>query len=139
MQSNGQLFKFWSFRRVHWALNTLTPNGLYSGRAVSPLNSRMATKEAANSVLKSGAILFTPIRFSVVVCYASGLWKVMLCFRTQNVPPHPLNPLINTDTDADLVTALFFQLTSTVLTLGAFITTCSPVHCVLKYQHWPIK
>jgi hypothetical protein len=39
---------------------------------------------------KFGAILFTPIRFSAVGCYASGLWKVMLCFRTQNVPPPPL-------------------------------------------------
>jgi hypothetical protein len=43
-------------------------------------------------VSKIGAILFTPIRFSAVVCYASGLWKVTLCFRTQNVPPPPPKP-----------------------------------------------
>jgi hypothetical protein len=71
-----------------YLFNPLTPNGLYSGRAVSPLNSRMAIIEAANSVSKFGAILFTPIRFSAVVCYVLGPRKVMLCFRTQNVPPH---------------------------------------------------
>jgi hypothetical protein len=81
--------------------NPLTPNGLYSGHRVGPLNSRTATIQAANSVSKFGAILFTPIRFSAVVCYVPGLWKIMLCFRTQNVPPPPPKPLINIDTDAD--------------------------------------
>jgi len=42
-------------------LNPLTPNGLYSGRALSPLNSRTATIVATNSVLKFGGILSTPI------------------------------------------------------------------------------
>jgi hypothetical protein len=59
---------------------------------MSPLNSWMAIKEATNSVSKIGAILFTPNRFSAVGCYVSGLWKVMLCFRTQNVPPSPPKP-----------------------------------------------
>jgi len=38
-------------------LNPLTPNGYHSGCTVSPLNSRMATKVAANSVSKFGGIL----------------------------------------------------------------------------------
>jgi len=39
----------------------LTPEGLYSGRAVSPLSSQTATTVAANSASKFGGILFTPI------------------------------------------------------------------------------
>jgi hypothetical protein len=41
---------------------------------------------------KFGAILFTRIRFGAVVGYASGLWNVMLCFRTRNVPPPSSKP-----------------------------------------------
>jgi hypothetical protein len=85
--------------------NPLTPNGLYSGWAVSPLKSRTAIKVAANRVSIFGGNLFslflTLIRFSAVVCYASGLRKVMLCFRTQNEPPPPPKPLINTDIVSD--------------------------------------
>jgi hypothetical protein len=76
------------------SVNPLTPNGLYSGRAVSPLNNQMAIKVAANRVSTFGGIFFPPIRFSAVVCYASGLQKVMLCFITQNeLPPPPIPPL----------------------------------------------
>ena len=73
--------------------NPLTPNGLYSGRAVSPLNSRTATILAANSVSKLGGILFTPIRLFTVVCYAAGPLKVRLSLRRQIVPPPPPKPL----------------------------------------------
>ena len=69
------------------------PNGHYSGRAVSPLNSRTTTKVAANSVSKFGGILFTPIRSTAVDCYASGLLKVRLSFKDQNEPPKPPKPL----------------------------------------------
>ena len=73
--------------------NPLTPNGHYSGRAVSPLNSRTTTKVAANSVSKFGGILFTPVRSAAVDCYASGLLKVRLSFKGQNEPPAPPKPL----------------------------------------------
>ena len=74
-------------------LNPLTPNGLYSGRALSPLNSRTATIVATNSVLKFGGILFTTIWLISVACYAAGPLKVRLPFRSQNVPPSPPKPL----------------------------------------------
>ena len=77
--------------------NPVTLNGHYSGRAVSPLNSRTTTKVAANSVLKFGGILFTSIRLTAVDCYASGLLKVRLSFNGRNVPPAPPKPLPNTD------------------------------------------
>ena len=72
--------------------NPVTLNGHYSGRAVSPLNSRTTTKVAANSVLKFGGILFTPIRLTAVDCYASGCLKVRFSFKGQNVPPPPPTP-----------------------------------------------
>ena len=46
--------------------NPLTPNALFRGRTLSPLNSRMASKVAVNSVLKFGGILFTAIRLIAV-------------------------------------------------------------------------
>ena len=70
-----------------------TQDGLYSGRAVSPLNSRMATIVAANSVSKFGGILFTRIRIFAVVCYAAGPLKVRRSYRRQIVPPPPPTPL----------------------------------------------
>jgi hypothetical protein len=74
-------------------INPLTPNGLYSGHAVSLLNSRTTTIVAANSVSKFGGILFTPIRLFAVVCYAAGPLKVRLSYRRQIVPPPPPKPL----------------------------------------------
>ena len=56
------------------------PNGLYSGHAVSPLNSQTVTKVAANSVSNFGEILFTPIWLIVVCFYASVLLKFRLSF-----------------------------------------------------------
>jgi hypothetical protein len=98
--------------------NPLTLNGLYSGRAVRPLNSQMAYKVVANSVLKFGGILFTPIQLSAVVCYASQLWKVRLSFRSQNLLPPPPKPLHkHRYTRRHLVTAHFSLLTNTVLTV----------------------
>ena len=73
----------------HDVIKPLTPNGLYSGHAVSPLNSLTATIVAANSVSKFGGILFTPIRLFAVVCYAAGPLKVRISFRRQNEPPPP--------------------------------------------------
>ena len=75
------------------SINPLTPNNLYIRRAVSPLNSRMTYICVANSVSKFGAILFTPIRLTVVACDALGPFKVRLAFRRQNVPPPPPKPL----------------------------------------------
>ena len=76
-----------------YTINPLTPNGLHSGRAVCPLNSRTATIMAANSVSKFGGILFTPIQLFAVVCYAAVLLKVRLPYRIQIVPPPPPTPL----------------------------------------------
>jgi len=78
-------------------LNPLTLNGHHSGHAVSPLNSRTTNKVAVNCVSKFGGILFTPIQLTAVDCYASGLLKVRLSFKGQNVPPPPPKPLPNTD------------------------------------------
>jgi len=61
-------------------INPLTPNSLYSGRAMSLLNSRTATKVATNSVSMFGEILFTPIRLIAVCCYASVPLKFRLSF-----------------------------------------------------------
>jgi hypothetical protein len=89
---------------------------------VSPLNSRTTTKVAANSISKFGGILFIPIRLTAVECYASGLLKVRLSFKGQNVTPPPPKPLPNTDIyiyiyiSPLLVTTSFSQLTTTVLT-----------------------
>jgi hypothetical protein len=49
-------------------LKHLTPNGHYSGRTESPLNSRRATKMAAGGVSKFGGILFTLVGLTDVVC-----------------------------------------------------------------------
>jgi hypothetical protein len=107
---------------------------------VSPLNSRMTSKDVANSVSKFGGIFFTPIRLTAVACYASGPMKVRLSFRRQNVPPPPPKPLHkHRYIHRHLVTVHFSQLTNTVLTLLALIITNSGVHCGLKYQHWPMK
>ena len=46
----------------------------------------------ANSVSKFGAILFSPIRLTVVACDALGPLKVRLAFRQQNVPRPPPKP-----------------------------------------------
>ena len=73
-------------------LNPLTPNDHYSGCAVSPLYSRTTTTVVANSVSKFGGTLFTPVQLTAVDCYASGLLKVRLSFKGQNVPLHLLNP-----------------------------------------------
>ena len=85
------------FNNMHsynFNINPLTPNSLYSGRAVNPLNSRTATIVAANSVSKFGGILFVaPIRLFTVVCYAAGPLKVRLSFRRQIVLPPPPKPL----------------------------------------------
>ena len=56
---------------------------------MSLLNRWTTSKDVANSVLKFGVILFTPIRLTAVVCYTSGPLKVRLSFRSQNVPPPP--------------------------------------------------
>jgi len=47
----------------------------------------------ANSVLKFGGILFTPILLTAVACYAAGPLKFTLSFGSQNVPPPPPKPL----------------------------------------------
>ena len=60
--TNVSIYNFSSYL----VLNPLTPNGLYSDRAVS----RMATIVVANSVSKFGGILFTPIHYL--------LWFAML-------------------------------------------------------------
>ena len=91
-QSDRWLLRFIPFSTVY-DITPLTPNGLYSGRAVSPLNSQTATIVAANSVSKFGGILFTPIQLFAVVCYAAGPLKVRLSFRRQNEPPPPPTPL----------------------------------------------
>jgi len=57
----------------------------------------MTSKDITNSVLQFGGILFNPIRFTAVACYASSPLKVRLSFRSQNVPLHRLNPSTNTD------------------------------------------
>jgi len=115
-------------------------NGLYSGRTVSPLNSRTATIVAANSMLKFGGILLTAIRLTTVACYAAWPLKVRLPFRSQNVPPPPPKPLQkDRDIHRHLVTAHFSRLTNSFLTQHALIIAHSWVHCGLKYQHWPMK
>ena len=78
---------------VTHCINPLTPNSLYSGRAVSPLNSQMATIVATKSVSKFGGILFTPIQLFTVVCYAAGPLKVRLSYSRQIVPPPSPTPL----------------------------------------------
>ena len=99
----------------------------------------MTSKDIANSVLKFGGILFTPIRLTTVACYASGPLKVRLSFRSQNVPPPPPKPLHKHQyIHRNLVTAHFSQMTNKILTLLALIA-CSGVHCGLKYQHRPMK
>jgi len=42
--------------------NPLKPNDFWRCCAVTPLNCRMTYKDVANSVLKFGGILFTPIQ-----------------------------------------------------------------------------
>jgi hypothetical protein len=72
----------------------------------------MTYKDVANSVSKFGGILFAPIRFTAVACYASGPMKVRLSFMSQNVPPPPTKPLHkHLHIRRHLVTAHFFQLT----------------------------
>jgi hypothetical protein len=61
----------------------------------------MTYKDVANSVLKFGGILFTSIQLTAVACYAAGPLKVMLSFRSQNVPLHLLNPSTNTNIFVD--------------------------------------
>jgi hypothetical protein len=53
----------------------------------------MIYKDVANSVLKFGRILFTPIWLTAVACCASGPLKVRLSFLSQNVPPPSPKPL----------------------------------------------
>jgi len=53
----------------------------------------MTYKDIANSVLKFGGILLTPIRLTAVACYATATMKDRLSFRSQNVPPPPTKPL----------------------------------------------
>ena len=60
---------------------------------MSPLKSRTTYKDVVNSVSKFGGILFTFIRWTAVACYVAGPLKVRLSFRSQNIPPPPLNPL----------------------------------------------
>ena len=83
---------------------------------------------------------FCSLLFGLVLWFAMRQDSGRSCFVSgpRMYPLHPLNPLINTDTDADSNCA-FFQLTSMGHTLGAFITTGSRVRCVLKYRHWPMK
>jgi hypothetical protein len=72
----------------------------------------MTFKHVTNSVSRFGGILFTPIRLSAVACYASGLVKVRLSFRSQNVPPPPPKPLHKHQyIHRHLITAHFSQLT----------------------------
>jgi hypothetical protein len=52
----------------------------------------MTSKDVANSVMKLGVILFTPIWLTAVACYSSRPLKVRLSFRSQNVPLPFLNP-----------------------------------------------
>jgi len=130
---------------AHWwrsilYLNPLTVNDLYIRRTVSPLNSRTTYICIANSVSKFGAILFTPIRLTVVACDALGPLKVRLAFRCQNVAPPPPKPLHkHRYKRRQLVIAHSSQLTNTVVTRLAASTACTGVHCGLKYQHWPMK
>ena len=65
----------------------------------------------ANSVLKFGGILFTPVCLTAVACYASGHLKVRLSFKSQNVPP-PLPKTLHKHwyRRRHLVTAHFSQL-----------------------------
>jgi len=119
-------------------LNPLTRNGHYIGHAVSPLNSRTATKVMANSVSKFGGILFTPIWLTAVACYASGPTMPRISFKSQNVPPLTPKPP-QTPIYIHLVTARLSLLTNTVLTLLTLTIACSGSHCGLKYQHWPTK
>jgi hypothetical protein len=90
--------------------------------------------------MKFGGILFTPVRLTAVACHASGPLKVMLSFRSQNVPPLPPKPLHKHQyIRRHLVTTHFSQLTNMVLTLLALTIVCPGVHCGLKYQRWPMK
>ena len=59
--------------------------------------SRITSKDAANSVLNFGGIMFTPIRNTAVASYAAGPLKIRLSFRRQNVPLHILSPSTNTN------------------------------------------
>ena len=119
---------------------TFNANDLYIWRTVSPLNSPTTYIYVANSGLKFGGILFTPIRLTAVARYASGPMKVRLSFRSQNVPPPPPKPHHrHWYIRGHLVNAHFSHLTNTVMTLLALTIACSGVHCGLKYQHWPMK
>jgi len=80
----------------------------------------MTYKDVANSVLKFGEILFTPIICNIyniyiitaVACYASGPMKVRLSLRNQNVPPPPPKPFHkHWYIRRHLLTAHFSQLT----------------------------
>ena len=78
----------------------------------------MTSKDVASSMSKFGGILFTPVRLTAVACYASGLLKVRLSFKSRNVTPPPPKPHQKHQyIHRHLVTAHFFQLTDAVLTL----------------------
>ena len=91
-QSDRWLLRFIPFSTVY-DITPLTPNGLYSGRAVSLLNSRTATIMVANSVSNFGGILFTGIQLFTVVRYSAVPMKVRLSYRRQIVPLPPPKPL----------------------------------------------
>jgi len=97
-------------------IKPLTPNVLYTCRAVRLLNSRMATVVATNSVCVSifGGIFFTRIRLLAVVFYAVGPVKVRLSYGTQIVPPPTPKPLhIRQYIRLHFVKAHFSTMTST--------------------------
>ena len=73
----------------------LTPNVLYSGRAVSPLNSRTATIVAANSVSKLEE--FCSLLFDYLVWFAmlQDPWRSGFYSADKLHPLHPLNPFTN--------------------------------------------
>ena len=57
----------------------------------------MTHKGVANSVLKFGGILFTPIQYTAEVYYADEPLKVRVPLWSQNGPLHLLNPSKNTN------------------------------------------
>ena len=90
-------------------INPLTPNGLYSGRAVSLLNSRTATIVVANSVSNFGGILFTGIQLFTVVCFQLYPWRSGFHTGDKLYPLHLLNPFTYEDIYTSLSKCAFLH------------------------------